>query len=115
MLNQVVEYREGQLDATYAAISHPARRAVLEHLRRGEARVTEVADPFDISLAAVSKHIRVLEDAGLVRRTVQGREHHLALNPLPLMPAGRWIDSYRAYWEGRLDALEARLRDRHSR
>lgn len=115
MLNRMVEYSEKRLDVTYAAISHPVRRAVMERLRRGDARVLEIADPFAMSLAAVSKHIRVLEDAGLVRRTVTGREHHLALSPSPLVPAARWIDSYRAFWEGRLDALEARLRDRHSR
>ena len=114
MLNRMVEYPDGTLDATYAAISHPVRRTLMGQLRAGPARVMELADPFDMSLAAVSKHIRVLEDAGLVRRTVKGREHHLALNPSPLVPAVRWIDSYRAYWEGRLDALEARLRGRHS-
>jgi DNA-binding transcriptional ArsR family regulator len=67
-----------------------------------------------LSLAAVSTHIRVLEDAGLVRRTVRGREHHLALNPSPLLPAASWIDSYRAFWESRLDELDARLAE-HSR
>jgi len=112
MLNRMVEYRDDRLDATYSAISHPVRRAVLEQLRHGEARVMELADPFAMSLAAVSKHIRVLEEAGLVLRTVKGREHHLAINPSPLLPAAVWIDSYRVFWEGRLDALEARLEDR---
>jgi DNA-binding transcriptional ArsR family regulator len=112
MLNRMVEYREGSLDATYGAISHPVRRALLEQLRLGEARVMELANPYSMSLAAVSKHIRVLEEAGLVRRTVKGREHHLTLNPSPLLPAARWIDAYRAFWEGRLDALEARLAER---
>ncbi len=112
MLNQMVEYRSDQLDSIYGAISHPVRRAVLEQLRRGEARVTDLAVPFDMSLAAVSKHIRVLEEAGLVDRAVSGREHHLLLNPSPLVPAARWLDSYEAFWEGRLDQLEAKLRDR---
>ena len=118
MLNQMVEYRtdrKERLDATYAALSHPVRRAVLEHLRGRDAKVTELAVPFAMSLAAVSKHIRVLEDAGLLERAVHGREHRLALNPSPLRPAARWLDSYQAFWEDRLDLLEAKLRGRHPR
>jgi DNA-binding transcriptional ArsR family regulator len=115
MLNQMVEYRDNRLDAIYAAIAHPVRRGVLESLRRGDARVTELADPFSISLAAVSKHIRVLEEAGLVKRAVYGREHRLALNPSPLRPAARWLDSYQAFWEERLDLLESKLKGRHPR
>ena len=83
---------------------------MLELLRDDELRVTELAEPFDISLAGASKHIRVLEDAGLIRRTVVGREHFLSLDALPLKPAAEWIDGYRAFWEGRLDALDAHLR-----
>jgi len=115
MLNQMVEYRDDQLDATYAAISHPVRRAVLQRLKGGDARVTELALPFGMSLAAVSKHIRVLEEAGLLDRSVHGREHRLALNPSRLRPAASWLDSYQAFWEDRLDHLEARLRDQHRR
>ena len=114
-LNQVVEYPAGQLDAVYAALSHPVRRSLLEHLRSGGAKVTELADPFPISLAAVSKHLRVLETAGLVRRTIHGREHQLALEPSPLMSAADWLDSYRRFWEDRLDLLEARLRAEQKR
>jgi DNA-binding transcriptional ArsR family regulator len=115
MLNQMVEYPGEGLDATYAALSHPVRRAVLEHLRDRDAKVTELAAPFAMSLAAVSKHIHVLEDAGLLERAVYGREHRLALNPSPLRPAARWLDSYHTFWEDRLDLLEARLRGRHPR
>jgi DNA-binding transcriptional ArsR family regulator len=115
MLNQMVEYREDPLDATYAALAHPVRRAVLERLRGGEARVTELAGPFAMSLAAVSKHIRVLEEAGVVERAVHGREHRLALNPSPLRPAARWLDEYQVFWEDRLDRLEVKLRSRHRR
>lgn len=115
MLNQMVEHRENQLDKTYAAISHPVRRAVLEQLRDGQARVTDLAVPFPMSLAAVSKHIRVLEDAGLLERAVHGREHRIALNPSPLLPASRWLDSYQSFWEERLDLLEAKLRGRRPR
>ncbi len=109
-LNQLVEYPDDRLDAVYAAISHPVRRSVLEQLRPGGATVTELAAPHPMSLAAVSKHIRVLEDAGLVRRSVQGREHHLVLEPQPLMTAAGWLVSYRRLWDKRLDQLEARLR-----
>ncbi len=115
MLNQMVEYREDRLDATYAALSHSVRRAVLERLRASDATVTELAVPFSMSLAAVSKHIRVLEEAGLLERAVHGREHRLALNPTPLRPAAGWLDAYQAFWEDRLDRLEAKLRGRHPR
>jgi DNA-binding transcriptional ArsR family regulator len=101
---------ERSLDATYGALAHEVRRAMLEALRGGELRVTDLAEPFDMSLAAASKHVRVLEGAGLVRRTVLGREHHLALDPAPLELAAGWLEAYRAFWEGRLDALERHLR-----
>ncbi len=106
----MVEYPPTQLDAVYAALSHPVRRVLIERLRPGQAMVTELAAPFAISLAAVSKHIRVLESAGLVRRTIRGREHRLVLEPSPLMGAANWLESYRRFWEDSLDRLEARLR-----
>ena len=115
MLNQVVEYSTRQLDAVYAAIAHPVRRRVLEQLRPRGATVTELAAAHPISLAAVSKHIRVLEDAHLVRRTIVGREHRLTLEPTPLGAAAGWLDTYRQFWEERLDLLEARLRARRRR
>jgi DNA-binding transcriptional ArsR family regulator len=114
MLNQMVEYQRSELDAVYAALSHPVRRSLLEHLTPRGARVTELAAPYPMSLAAVSKHIRVLESAGLVRRTIVGREHQLALEPTPLMSASTWLDSYRRFWDDRLDLLEARLRQDRS-
>jgi DNA-binding transcriptional ArsR family regulator len=75
-------------------------------------RVTELAEPFSISLAASSKHIRVLEHAGLISRSISGRDHVLAVDGEPLDAAQRWIDVYRRFWEGRLDALDAHLRQR---
>ncbi len=107
----MVEYKEAQLDRTLAALADPTRRAILVRLADGEARVTQVAAPFAMSLNAVSKHLKVLEGAGLVRRTVRGREHWLAFDGAPLQAAGDWIDQYRRFWEGRLDALAAYLRD----
>jgi DNA-binding transcriptional ArsR family regulator len=110
--NQMVEYHPQRLDRTLAAIADPTRRAILSRLALGDARVTDLAAPFEISLNAVSKHLRVLERAGLVRREVRGREHRLSLEARPLREAGEWIAAYEAFWEQRLDALEAFLRQR---
>ncbi len=106
----MVEYTETHLNQTYAALADPTRRAILMRLAQGEARVTEIAEPFAMSLNAVSKHVRVLERAGLVRRRVQGRDHYLVLDAEPLRDASAWIDTYRQFWEARLDALESFLR-----
>src|SRR3984893_19601683 len=102
MLNQVVEYSTRQLEAVYAASAHPVRRRVLEQLRPRGATVTEPAAAHPISLAAVSKLIRVLEDAHLVRRTILGREHRLPLEPAALGAAAGWLDTYRQFWGARL-------------
>lgn len=98
------------LDHTLAALADPTRRAILNHLSRGPARVTDLAGPFDISLNSVSKHIRVLERARLVRRRKRGREQILSLDPEPLDEAAEWIERQRSFWTARLDALEAALR-----
>jgi DNA-binding transcriptional ArsR family regulator len=97
------------LDDTLIALSDATRRAILERLSKGEARVTEVAAPFAISLNSVSKHIRILERADLVRRRVAGREHFLSLNAAPLDKAGEWIEARRALWRGRVTRLAALL------
>ena len=97
------------LDQTLAALADPTRRAILERLTRGEARVTELAAPFAMSLNAVSKHIRTLERARLLRRRRRGREHVLSLEPRPLGDAAAWIERQRDFWNARLDALEALL------
>ncbi len=102
--------RSQTLDRAYSALAHPVRREILDRLRGGSGIVTEIAEPFDISLAAVSKHLRVLEEAALLRRTVVGREHRLAVHPDPLAAAASWLEDYRVFWEGRLDALDAFLR-----
>lgn len=95
----------------YGAISHPVRRTLLRRLADDRARVTDLAGHFDVSLAAVSKHIRILEDAGLVQRSVAGRDHWLALQASRLEPASRWLDAYRRFWEAGLDRLQAELEE----
>jgi len=97
------------LDHTMSALADPTRRAILQRLSAGEARVTELAQPFAMSLNAVSKHIRMLERADLVRRRRAGREHFLSLNPKPLDEAASWIEQQRELWHTRLDALECAL------
>ncbi|CAN7251957.1 metalloregulator ArsR/SmtB family transcription factor [Phenylobacterium sp. LjRoot225] len=100
-----------QLDDTMLALADPTRRAILARLAAGEARVTDLAAPFPISLNSVSKHIRILERADLVRRRRQGREHLLALNPQPLDAAAAWIEEQRALWTWRLAELDRILKE----
>jgi DNA-binding transcriptional ArsR family regulator len=102
---------EARLDTVLLALADPTRRAILARLSRGGARVTELAEPFPISLNSVSKHIRVLERARLVRRSVRGREHLLELDPKPLDEAAAWLDGQRALWTRRLSALDALLQE----
>jgi DNA-binding transcriptional ArsR family regulator len=103
------------LNRTLLALADPTRRAILRRLANGDLRVTELAAPFDISLAGVSKHIRVLERAGLVRRVVTGREHVLSFDGRALRHAGEWIGAQRTFWERRIDALEDVLIKRTAR
>jgi len=98
------------LDDTLIALADETRRSILKRLAAGEARVTEVAAPFDISLNSVSKHIRLLERAGLVRRRIAGRDHFLALEPKPFDDLTQWMLKTREFWSSRLDSLEAALR-----
>ncbi|MEE2689981.1 MAG: metalloregulator ArsR/SmtB family transcription factor [Pseudomonadota bacterium] len=98
-----------RLDDTMLALADPTRRAIIARLEAGEARVTDLAAPFAMSLNSVSKHIKLLERADLVRRRKVGREHFLSFNPAPLDAAARWIEEKRAFWSSRLDALEQAL------
>jgi DNA-binding transcriptional ArsR family regulator len=99
-----------QLDDTLIALADDTRRSILKRLATGEARVTEVAAPFGISLNSVSKHIRILERAGLVRRRIAGRDHFLTLEPKPFDDLTQWMRQTREFWTSRLDHLEAALR-----
>jgi DNA-binding transcriptional ArsR family regulator len=98
------------LDQTLLALADPTRRAILHRLTRGEVRVTDMAKPFAMSLNAVSKHIRLLERAALVRRRKSGREHLLSLNPKPLEAAIKWMTEQQSLWVARLDVLDALLK-----
>jgi DNA-binding transcriptional ArsR family regulator len=102
------------LDRTYAALADPTRRALLTALRRGEARITDLAKPLPMTFAGVARHVRVLEDAGLVRREVRGREHWLSVRPDGLHRAERWIDEQTRFWSRRADALAGRLERKRS-
>lgn len=103
----MVEYDPNpQLDQVFRALADPTRRALLAQLRDGEQRVSDLAEPHDMSLAAVSKHIRSLERAGLVARRIQGRTHHCRLNPAALSNAHEWLSFYEQFWNEKLDALE---------
>ncbi len=95
-----------KLDHVMVAISDPTRRAIISRLARGPARISDVARPFSMSLTGVCKHVRVLERAGLVRRTRQGRENTLELSAEPLHDVARWISRYERFWNARLDRLE---------
>lgn len=94
------------LDRVAAAISHPARRAIIDRLSRGPARISDVAQPFSMSLTGFCKHVRVLERAGLVRRTRRGRNNTLQLSPRPLRDVAQWLFKYEQFWNVRLDRLE---------
>lgn len=97
--------RQDRLDRLFGALSDRTRRAILERLARGPARVSELALPFAMSLPAVSRHLKVLEQAGLVSRSVDGRIHHCSLSPQPLQEIRRWVDEQRGFWEGSLRSL----------
>jgi DNA-binding transcriptional ArsR family regulator len=105
----MVKYSSRTLNKTFAALADPTRRRILAHLARGDQRVTELARPHAMSLPAVSKHLRVLEKAGLLRRHRYGRVHEMQLDAEPLKQAAQWVEEYRKFWEGSLDRLAAYL------
>ena len=107
----MVELKTSQLDAVFHALGDATRRRMLRHLAGGERTVGQLAEPFAISLAAASKHIKALENAGLIRREVQGRMHLCRLEPGPLASANQWLSYYQDFWTGRLDVLERLLKE----
>ena len=102
----MVQYRASKFDRVTAAISDPTRRALIERLARGAANISDVAEPFSMSLTGFCKHVRVLERAGLVRRTRHGRNKTLALSPEPLHDVAQWLLRYEQFWNASLDRLE---------
>jgi DNA-binding transcriptional ArsR family regulator len=100
-----------QLDRSFLALSHPARRTIVERLAEGPATVGDASRGLRLSKPAVSKHVRVLEDAGLISRQVEGREHRLRLEARPMSQAEQWIERYRELWEAKFDAVERYLAD----
>ena len=98
-----------QLDLTFGALADPTRRAILQRLVRGEASVQDLAAPFDMSLPAVSKHLRVLENAGLIERSADGKRRPSRLRAVPMRGAAQWIEGYRHFWEQSFDRLDALL------
>lgn len=101
----MVKYSSTALDRTFAALADPTRRRILAHLARGDKCVTHLARPHRMSLPAISKHLRVLEKAGLLRRRRYGRVHEMKLEAKPLKQAAQWVEEYRRFWEGSLDRL----------
>jgi DNA-binding transcriptional ArsR family regulator len=99
------------LDRTFAALADPTRRSILARLAEGEASVTELAEPFEMSLPAVSKHLKVLEHAGLISRSRRAQWRPCRIEPAPLKGASDWLEEYRRLWEQRLDRLDEYLRE----
>jgi DNA-binding transcriptional ArsR family regulator len=106
IFNLMVEYPSTTLDKTFHALAHPIRRDMLAYLTRKRFTVLEMAQMFDLSLNGVSKHLKVLEQAGLIEREIKGRTHYCSLKVEQLREVAQWLDYYRQFWEGRLDALE---------
>ncbi len=103
------------ITAVLSAISHPSRRAIIAQLAQGPARVTEIAAPFDMSLNAVSKHLKVLEQAGLIHRNKRGRDHVIEFRGEPLRQVAGWVHEYERFWTERLDRLESYFTEKRKR
>lgn len=109
IFNCMVELNTQQLDSVFHALGDATRRQILASLASGERTVSQLAEPFEMSLAAASKHIKALENAGLIHREIRGRTHICQLSPSPLASANHWLSFYEQFWSGRLDALEQLL------
>ncbi len=107
--NHMVEQSSVSLDRVFGALSDPTRRAMLRRLAGGARTIGELAEPFDMSFAAAAKHVKVLEQAGLLNRTIEGRSHRCRLAAGPLAAADRWLAYYERFWAMRLDDLEQAL------
>jgi len=101
----MVKY-DDRIDNTFTALAHPMRRSMLERLKRSGASVGELAEPFDVSLPAITKHLKVLERAGLITRKRDGQVHRIQLEASAMRDAAGWLEQYRTFWGGQLDKLE---------
>ena len=115
MFNRMVELQTPRMNAVFHALGDATRRRMIRELAGGERTVSELAEPFSISLAAASKHIKALEKAGLIRREVRGRTHWCRLDPGPLASAHEWLGFYERFWTSRLDVLEELLHEDDAR
>ena len=111
----MVNYSPGALDSTFAALSDATRRGILSQLALGESSVSDLAAPYKMSLPAVSKHLRVLQSAGLIARHKDGRVHRCRLTPEPMKSAAEWIEHYKKFWDQQFDALAAYLEEQNEK
>ncbi len=107
----MVKYSDRSLDLAFGALAHPIRRGILARLSTGEASIAELAKPFKVSAPAITKHMRILEDAGLLSRKKLGREHRCKLEQKRMKEAEEWIEAHRKFWNDRFDALEKYLKE----
>lgn len=107
----MVNYNQRRLDLAFGALAHPIRRGILARLSAGEATIAELAKPFKVSAPAITRHMRVLEKAGLLSRKKEGREHRCRLEQKRMKEAELWIESHRKFWNDRLDSLERYLKE----
>jgi DNA-binding transcriptional ArsR family regulator len=111
----MVKRSSEHLDLVFSALSDPTRRAMLEKLAHGASSVTELAEPHDMSLPAISKHLKILETAGFITRELDGRVHRITLESKPMKEAFAWLELYRKFWEAKFDALEKYLAKPHKK
>ena len=107
----LVKYNQHHLDLAFGALAHPIRRGILARLSAGEATIAELAKPFKVSAPAITRHMRILEQAGLLSRKKRGREHHCRLEQQRMKEAQAWIENHRRFWNERLDSLERYLKE----
>ncbi|MEQ1918892.1 MAG: metalloregulator ArsR/SmtB family transcription factor [Elusimicrobiota bacterium] len=107
----MVNYNQRQLDLSFSALAHPIRRGILARLSTGDATIAELAKPFRVSAPAISKHMKILEEAGLLSRKIEGREHHCRLERKRMKEAQEWIEAHRKFWNDKFDALELYLKE----
>ena len=111
IFNVMVNYNQHQLDLAFGALAHPIRRGILARLSTGEASISELAEPFKVSAPAITRHMKILEKAGLLSRKKLGREHRCRLEQKRMKQAQEWIAAHRKFWNEKLDALELYLKE----